>query len=340
MRLQQVSINDYPGAPAFPNAEVSRVSSRSVSTTDPRVGLVLGSGAARGLAHVGVIRALSDLGIRPGVVCGASIGALVGGAYVAGGLDFFESWVRGLTTREVVRYLDIDFGGGGGFTDGKRLINYLRKKIGDPRIEDVDKRFATVATNLQTGREVWIREGRLWDAVHASIALPGVVRPYRADRRWLVDGGLVNPVPVSLCRAMEAERIVAVSLNTDILGRHLKPAPQRAATEKGATPADRFLDRLTESLRERASSLVSHVFEPTPESPGLFEVLASSVNIMQDLITRSRMAGEPPDVLIAPRLSHIGLLEFDRADEAIKEGRASVVQNRPALEVVLGRARS
>ena len=183
----------------------------------PRIGLVLGSGSARGWAHIGAIRALEDAGIRPDIVCGASIGALVGAAYVAGELDRLETWVRSLKMQTVVSFLDFSLGGG--LIKGEKLIDFFRAHFVDRDIRELERPYGAVATDLARGREIWLREGGVSDAVRASIALPGLFTPVAQNGAWLVDGGLVNPVPVSLARAMGADFIIAVDLNADLLGR-------------------------------------------------------------------------------------------------------------------------
>lgn len=284
------------------------------------IGLALGSGSARGWAHIGVLRELHKMGVQPDIVCGTSTGALVGAAFVMGRLDLLESWVRGMSTRNVVKYFDIRLVVGGGFVEGRWLMDFLRNRFGDVLIEELPKPFGAVATDLKSGREVWIRNGSVWDAVRASIALPGFLTPVRVDDQWLVDGGLVNPVPVSLCRAMGAEKIIAVNLNGDIVGRHFSDERKVATGSRSSTEA-RLLNKLTIRLKERVKT----------GTPGLFDVLAGAINIMQDRITASRLADHPPDVMITPRLAHIGLLEFDRAAEAIEEGRQAV--RRVAVEL-------
>jgi len=189
----------------------------------PRVGLALGSGSARGWAHIGVIRALEQAGIRPDVVCGTSIGALVGAAYAAGELDRFEQWVLGLEIRDVVALMDVSLRSG--LFKGQRLMDFFRRHFADRQVEELTMPFAAVATALQTGVEIWLRRGSTLDAVRASIALPGLFAPVLRDGMVLVDGGLVNPVPVSLARAMGADVVIAVDLGSDILGRHLRAGP-------------------------------------------------------------------------------------------------------------------
>ena len=188
--------------------------------------------------------------------------------------------------------------------------------------------------------EMWFRDGPLMEGVHASIALPGVFTPVRLKGRWLVDGGLANPVPVSLCRAMGADVVIAVNLNGDIVGKHGRRRTGKAERLEIEESADtNFLERISSQLKnglyERKDVLLSQLFGKNLDTPGLFEVLASSINIMQDRITRSRMAGDPPEVVLSPRLSQLGLLEFDQAATAIEEGRVCVKQMQPALEQVL-----
>jgi NTE family protein len=277
----------------------------------PRVGLVLGSGSARGWAHIGVIRALEQAGIHPDLVCGTSIGALVGAAYAAGELDRFEQWVRSLGIKDVVSLLDIRLSGG--VLKGERLMEFFRDTFVDQPIEMLPMPFAAVATALQSGAEVWLREGSTVEAVRASIALPALFTPVVRDGQLLADGGLVNPVPVSLARAMGAEILVAVDLNSDMVGRHLREDPETEA------PAGQ-LGEWIRKIQDNVGALIPGYSPGDPKLPSMLDVVASSITIMQVQITRSRMAGEPPDVIIAPRLAHLGLLDFHRANEAIAEG--------------------
>jgi NTE family protein len=295
----------------------------------PRVGLALGSGSARGWAHIGVIRALEQAGIRPDVVCGTSIGALVGAAYAAGELDRFEQWVLGLGIREVVAYMDVSLSSG--LLKGERLMEFFRRNFVDRPLEELAMPFAAVATSLHTGAEVWLRHGSTLDAVRASIALPGLFAPVRYEGSVLVDGGLVNPVPVSLARAMGADVLIAVDLSFDILGRHLRAGPQPEA------PAGDVGDWMRK-LRDHLGELIPAHSPDEPRMPSMLDVLASSINIMQVRITRSRMAGEPPDLIVAPRLAHLGLLDFHRAKEAIEEGKRAVERVAHSLPVLNNQA--
>lgn len=297
----------------------------------PRIGLALGSGSARGWGHIGVIHALEAAGIVPDLVCGTSVGALIGAAYVDGDLDRLEEWARGLNPQKVVGYLDLSLNGG--LIKGERLIEFFRAHFVDLAIAELSRPFAAVATDLYTGKEVWLREGSVAAAVHASIALPGLFTPVRRDGEWLVDGGLVNPVPVSLCRAMGAELVIAVDLNSDLVGRHLPArAPATDAAVQRATPANGVMARLQAGMAQLGLNAHNDGKKP----PAVLDVLATSINIMQVAITRSRLADEAPDVLITPRLAHLGLMEFHRTATAIEAGRAAAEQVMPQLQAKLG----
>lgn len=282
----------------------------------PRIGLALGSGSARGWAHIGVIQTLKQAGVEPDIICGTSIGALVGAACAAGELDRFEEWVSGLGVTDVLSFMDV--GLAGGMLKGERLMAFFRKNFIDRPIEELNLPFAAVATALESGNEVWLRSGSTIDAVRASLALPGLFSPVWHDNRLLVDGGLVNPVPVSLARAMGADLVIAVDLNSDILGRHLVRAAQAAPRNS----SNEWLRRLQDNLGSLWPTTQPENTQP-PEGgiPSMLNVVASSLNIMQVRITRSRMAGEPPDIIISPRLAHLGLLDFHQAKTAIDAGR-------------------
>ncbi|MFT4241837.1 MAG: patatin-like phospholipase RssA [Acidovorax sp.] len=297
----------------------------------PRLGLALGSGSARGWAHIGVLQALQEEGVRPDIVCGASIGALVGAAYAAGELERFAEWVQSLGLREVFGFMDFNLAGG--MLKGEKLIAFWRRHFADFAIEDSPLPFAAVATDLHSGAEVWLRQGSIADAVRASIALPGLFTPVaRDDGRLLVDGGIVNPVPTSLARAMGADIVIAVDLNADIVYRHMQPLAvvrdaQEAEPPPEPVPAPR--DGWMSRLKFWAPSGGPQA--PQPRKPSALDVVMTSVNIMQMRITRSRMAGDPPEVVIAPSLAHLGLLDFHRAPEAIAEGRRAAQAALPQL---------
>ncbi|MFN3610934.1 patatin-like phospholipase family protein [Tepidimonas sp.] len=304
----------------------------SAIPTRPRIGLALGSGAARGWAHIGVLRVLQEAGLEPDIVCGTSIGALVGAAYAAGELDRLEPWVRSLDWRQVVGLIDLRFGGG--LIEGDKLETFFRSRFADGGIEALPKPFGCVATDLATGREVWLRQGLVIDAVRASIAIPGVFTPARQDGRLLVDGGLVNPVPVSLARAMGAEFVIAVDLNWDLMRRRQRVASRARGPRRGLLEG--VLKRLRGGASEDADGS-AQAAEAASEAalPSLLDVLTTSMAIVQWRITQSRLAGEPADVVIRPALADVAAMDFHRAAPAIAAGRRAAEQALPVLRDAL-----
>jgi NTE family protein len=299
----------------------------------PRIGLALGGGGARGWAHIGVLRALEQAGIKADIVCGTSVGALVGALHLAGRLDALEQWARALNRLRIAGYLD--FRVGGGMISGNRLTAALREHLGDLTIQQLPVPFACVATDLLTGHEVWLREGNLVEMLRASFSLPGLFSPVEVEGRWLVDGALVNPLPVSVCRAMGAHVVIAVNLNADPIGRIRIPGlriPRAAGFD--------LMPGLQQMQQSRPNgngfgAWMRKLFGREPDAPSLFGAMVQSLNILLDRVTRSRLAGEPPDVTISPRLGHIGLLEFDRAAEVIAEGAAATDRQRGLLAEVI-----
>jgi len=302
-------------------------------TWRPKIGLALSSGVARGWAHIGVLRALERYGFKPDIVAGTSVGALIGGAYVAGRIDTLEAWARALTKVKIVSYLDFRVRGGG-MIGGRHLVEAMQQHLGDMRIEDLPIPFAAIATDLVTGHEVWLRKGNLVEAMRTSFSLPGAFEPMRMNHRWLVDGALVNPVPVSVCMAMGAQMTIAINLNADIIGKQ-----RRTDSSIPNIAGFDLLQEIEKAKMPKAGSKISalarRVFRRETTQPSMFGVMISSLGIVQDRITRSRLAGEPPDVHITPRLGHIGLFEFDRADEIIAEGEAAVERALPDLRDAL-----
>ncbi|HZR37827.1 MAG TPA: patatin-like phospholipase RssA [Nevskia sp.] len=297
----------------------------------PVIGVALGSGSARGWSHIGVIQELEAMGVRPRVVAGTSIGALVGAVYVSGQLKDFTDWLVKLTVRDVVRLMDFTFSGG--FVKGERLFGYFGEHHPDPNIEDLEQhRFVSVATEMKTGREVWVTEGPVLAAARASCAIPGLFTPVKLNDRWMLDGGLVNPVPVSAARALGADVVIAVNLNAQLVGLHLSAAGrQEAERAVDAAPPDGVPK--TKGFWHR---VVGYLESGDPEKPGFFDVVASSVNIMQDRLTRSRMAGDPPELTLLPRLEDFAMMDFHRAAEAIAEGRRVVQQHEAEIRAWAG----
>jgi len=306
--------------------------------TRPLLGFALGSGSARGWAHIGILRALAERGFVPDVIAGASVGALVGAASAAGRLDALEQWVCALTQRDVWRLVDTTFRGGG-VMSGNRLMEAIGTQIGDAPIESLPIRFGAVATDLYTGEEVWLRDGPYMAAVRASSGVPGLFAPTWHTSRWLIDGGVVNPVPVSMCRALGADVVIAVDLS-----RSVTNVTKRA--QDGSPPADALEPAATEegtAILKKWSGLVDGLvesFRSKRTEPGLLEVMGSSVNIMQDRITRSRLAIDPADLVLRPDLADFQLMDFHRASEAIEIGRRLVESMHDQLESVGAQLRS
>jgi NTE family protein len=288
-----------------------------------RIGVVLGAGAARGWAHIGALRELDALGIKPDVIVGSSIGSLVGGCYAAGKLDMLEAFARSLTRRRMFGFIDFSFAGGG-LIGGERLRARLESELGGVLIEDLPVRFAGVATEIGGGHEIWLRRGLLSDAIRASYALPGVFEPVRIEGRWLFDGAIVNPVPVSVARALGAERVIALNITGESVGRgtaiqdpfgRLDPPP---VVVEPANNGGGAIARWWRGGAPRASA------DPEAAPPGLMSVMVNAFDILQDRIMRSRLAGDPPDALVQLKVGKIGMFEFHRADELIAIGRETV----------------
>jgi NTE family protein len=286
----------------------------------PVIGLALGGGAARGFAHIGIVRTLIAHGIVPNVVVGTSIGAVVGGAYASGHLDTLEDWARSLQPRNILGYLDIRLNGSG-LIGGDKLAAQLEAAMGQTRIEDLPLKFATVATEVRTGHEIWLTHGRMVDAMRASYALPGIFSPVLVGDRWLVDGALVNPVPVSAARALGAEIVIAANLSSDVFTHSTTvyshgPSPEvPAALIEPVPPPKRGFGKFFSPERT-----MKREFFGSGGRPGISSVMVDAFNIMQDRITRARLAGDPPDMLISPRVGQIGWFDFHRADDLIAHG--------------------
>ncbi len=285
---------------------------------DCKIGLALGGGSARGWAHIGVIRALNEAGIHPDIIAGTSIGAVVGGCYVAGELDALEDFARGLTRRKVLGFLDFNLAGSG-LIHGQRLNDVLDARLKGVAIESLATRFVAVATEIGTGHETWLARGQIVDAMRASYALPGIFKPVNIEGRWLFDGALVNPIPVSVCRALGARYVIAVSVNADTCGRGTVVAHMDALPPPSAPPAE-DLGVFSRNGRAVKKLLQRQFFGRSESGPGISRVMMEAFNIVQDRIARSRLAGDPPDVIVTPRLPTFGLFDFHRAEAMIQCG--------------------
>ena len=348
----------------------------------PKIGIALGAGVARGWTHIGVLRALSRAGIEADIISGTSIGALVGGCHAANKLDPLEDFARSLTRRRMLSLLDLRFRSSGLIGDSK-LAELMREHLADIRVEDLPRTFVGVATELTTGHELWLHKGNLIQAIRASYALPGVFAPVAMDGRWLIDGALVNPVPVSVARALGARVLIAVNLNND----PFDPAARRRAHEAAfpgyfhssapVMPEDDLFRELEEHMEEseEVEALQEEIAEAAPadgegpapvasrirerlkglrwkpqtpekelmrrvigsrqREPGIASVMLASLNIVQDRLARMRMAGDPPDIMIAPKVGHLSLLDFDRADELIRLGEEAAEEAVPQIREII-----
>lgn len=286
-------------------------------TASSKIGIALGGGAARGWAHIGILKRLNESGIYPDIVAGTSIGAVVGGCYVADKLAELEEFALSLTRRRVFGLLDFNLAGSGLIT-GQRLCNQLDDHLSHCRIEEFEKKFVAVATEIGTGHEVWLSRGKLVEAMNASYALPGIFKPVKIGQRWLIDGAIVNPIPVSICRAMGARIVIAINLHKDVFGKG-SVIYDHGTEEEILPPVD---EEQPEKTNGRAAVHLLHrqFFGRGESAPGISSVMLEAFNITQDRIARSRLIGDPPDLLLSPLLNEIGLFEFHRAELSIEAG--------------------
>jgi NTE family protein len=324
------------------------VTAEPSSSAIPRartVSLVLGSGGARGYAHIGAIEELRAQGFDIRSISGASMGSLVGGIYAAGKLDEYRDWARALQRLDVLRMLDWTFTGGG-FIKGDRVIEQIKSLIGEVKIEDLPISYTAVAVDLYAQREVWFSRGSLFDAIRASISIPTVFRPHHYEGRTLVDGGLLNPVPITPTLRDLTDCTIAVDVNAPAepldgaagadatfgsVGSALEAkgdaaidaeqshAPLVAQPENETAPPHgyrrkiaSFIDGLLEK-RERKAALAN--------DPGVLELFARSLDAVQETVTRFKLAAQPPDLIIEIPRNVAAFYEFHRADELIELGR-------------------
>lgn len=284
-----------------------------------KIGLALGSGAARGWSHIGVIKALQQMGIEIDIVAGCSIGSLVGAAYASNRLPALEKWVCSFSYWDVLRLMDLSWRRGG-LLRGERVFSHYRQVMPNDTIERCEKRFAAVATNLSTGRELWFTKGDLHMAVRASCSIPGLMSPVLHNGYWLVDGAVVNPIPVSLTRALGADIVIAVDLQhdahlmqQDLMSVNIQPDPEESDNPDTLSWRERLRVRLGRVASRR-----------TTVTPTAMEIMSTSIQVLENRLKRNRMAGDPPDILIQPFCPQISTLDFHRASSAIAAGQLAV----------------
>lgn len=293
----------------------------------PKIGLALGSGGARGWAHIGVLRALEERGIVPDYVAGCSMGALVGAAYVSGNLDALERWALSITQRKMATMVDVNLLSGG-LIEAKQVTKFFETLDMPEMIEEQKIPFVTIATDMRTGREIWLKTGAIVEAMRASIALPGIISPVRRDDRWLLDGGLTNPVPVSACRALGADIVIAVN-------------PEAKKYSVMWDEPDEPVNETWQSVKKSMPLPIRAIFDTVSgrqdgaRAPNYFDVVATSIDVMVDQVRRSRLIGDPPHVLLDVNLDDFSILEFYNAKVAIEAGRECVTQNADNLDAML-----
>jgi len=296
--------------------------------TKPKIGLALGGGGARGWSHIGVIRELEALGIVPDYVAGTSMGALVGAAYVGGQLDALEDWCLSISPRKFASMIDVNLLSGG-LVEAKQVTKFFEKLDMPTLIEDQKTPYLAVATEMRTGREVWMKEGPMISAMRASMALPGVISPVFRDERWLLDGSLTNPLPVSACRAMGADIVIGV--NPEAKKYHVMWQPDETPKNESWEAVKSAL-----SLPLRTAFNAFGAERKTRETPpNYFDVVSTSIDIMVDNVRRSRLIGDPPHVLLEVVLDNFTVLDMNRAAEAIAEGRKTVSGSTDTLKEII-----
>ena len=305
-----------------------------------KIGLVLGSGAARGWAHVGVLQGLEEIGVKPDVIAGCSVGALVGGAHLLGALDELEAWARELSPISALQRFNLKVRRGG-FIEVDTAFEAFRSY--DKAIEDLPVKFGAVAADLGTGEEVSITKGSVIEAVRASSAIPVVFHAIPKDGRWLVDGALANPAPVSLARALGADIVISVDLNAvpRVLDRFDGPAGLPAVVEPPAKAAPGLtgaVGKLIDETRAAIRRQIDMAKAKASAAPHLFETAYAAADIFQMHLARARAESCPPDILVKPDMRDAMPNAFDRANEFIEEGRQALLASREEIEAAIASA--
>lgn len=296
----------------------------------PVLGLALGGGGALGWAHIGALRALEENGLKPDVIAGTSIGALVGACVITDALDTLEETARAMSWRRMLAYADPQIGKPG-ILKGAAIIADLERHLGSCLIEELGRPFAAVASDLMSGTEVRLVTGPLEEAVRASISIPGVFLPVERDGQLLVDGGLVNPVPVSAARALGAEVVVAIDITGDYRGRARAAGIAMPGTSVApVAPRRKGVAGLAQGASRR-------LLRRSAARPGLYSVAMTSVALMMRELALAKLALDPPDVHVVPPVGHISPIEFDRAVDLIEAGRTAMQAALPALKQAMKR---
>ena len=300
-----------------------------------KVGLALGSGSARGFSHIGIIDCLLDQRIVPDVVAGTSNGTIDGACYVTGPLDRLRKQARAINRLNWTTFFNPSFSIDGWINLHQMQMFLVKSGVErkQKRIEDLKIPFGTVTCDLMSGKEIWITKGPVFDSVWPSMAMPGVFPPVEGpEGRWYIDGGIVNPVPVSLCRALGADVVIAVNLNNDLLRRVDIKKQEKAEHKKKPSEVAKIFAK----AKNLIPAIKKEVESDKPKPPDFFETISRSINIAQDRITKTRLAGDPPEIILCPKVSDIGLLETYRAEEAIRAGYKCCEANIAAIKDAIG----
>ncbi len=308
--------------------------------TEKTVGLVLGSGSSRGWAHVGVIEALEDAGIPVDMIAGCSVGSYVGAIYASGGLASLKAFILGMDGEKMFSYFDVVIPRSGLLDGNKKLREFLSGHTDAETFEDLKIPLKMVATDLESGDKVVMDSGNLFRALRASMSMPGLFAPVTVKGRWLVDGGLVDPVPVGVARAMGADVVIAVDLNSDLVSRAQRKQLASDAAAKSTPPeyrnemARKLSDHYAEA-EETFTQKIKSFLNIDDTTPDIMETVSSAIGIMQERITRINLAVEPPDILVQPRLGEMSLMDFGQVDKAIDEGYRGVMDHLEDIKMLL-----
>ena len=309
--------------------------------TDKTVGLVLGSGSSRGWAHVGAIEALEEAGIPVDVIAGCSVGSYVGAIYASGGLASLKQFILGMNGEKMFSYFDVVIPRSGLLDGNKKLHEFLSGHTDAKTFEELKIPLKMVATDLESGDKVVMASGNLFAALRASMSMPGLFAPVEVKGRWLVDGGLVDPVPVGVARAMGADVVIAVDLNSGLVSRRQRARLAEAPAE--GTPPPEYRSEMTRKLADHYAEAEStftqkirsflNIDDPTPD---IMETVSGAIGIMQERITRINLAVEPPDILVQPRLGEMKMMDFGQVEKAIEEGYQGVKDHLADIRMMLG----
>ena len=305
------------------------------------VALVLGSGSSRGWAHIGVIEALEEEKIPIDYIAGCSIGSYVAAIYASGGFKSLKEFVLRMDGKKVFSYFDVVFPRSGLLNGTKRLKELFSMHTDAADFSDLEIPLMLVATDLATGKKVVLKSGSILNALRATMSIPGLFAPVKVKDRWLVDGGLVDPVPVGVARALEADVVIAVDLNSGVVSRTKRMRQNRRAAKKTDHP-QAYKSELFEKLSDyyetagiNFTGRINEILGRESSTPDIIETVMTSINIMQELITRINLAVEPPDILIQPHLGQLKMLDFDQVEHTIEEGYAGVKDKIEAIKALL-----